>query len=55
MRPSNTTTLQIRWHRLKRHLRSMTTSARALRDAARFVNGEPPRRRLCGAAARLAA
>ena len=54
---SNTTTLQLRWLRLKRHLRSTSTSARALRDAARAVSGEavPVRRSLCGRPARLAA
>ena len=58
MRPNPTTTiLQLRWLRLKRHLRSTSTSARALRDAARAMNGEPvrARRRLCGGAASLAA
>jgi len=62
MRPNDTTTtLQLRWLRLKRHLRSTSTSARALRDAARAMNGEPVavRRRLCGdagfCATRLAA
>ena len=63
MRPNHTTTtLQLRWLRLKRHLRSTSTSARALRDAARAMNqggpggtpfrlsGEPVRvrRQLCG-------
>jgi hypothetical protein len=51
MRPNDTTTtLQLRWLRLKRHLRSTRTSARALRDAARVMNGEPlaVRRSLCG-------
>jgi hypothetical protein len=57
MRPHNTTTLQLRWLRLKRHLRSTSTNARALRDAARAMNGEPvrARRRLCGGDGRLAA
>ena len=57
MRQTDTTTLQLRWLRLKRHLRSTSVSARALRDAARAENGEPfrVRRRLCGGAARLAA
>ena len=52
-----TTTLQLRWLRLKRHLRSTSTSARALRDAARAMNGEtlPERRRLCGGPTSLAA
>jgi len=35
MRTNNTTALQLRWLRLKRHLKSTSTSARALRDAAR--------------------
>jgi len=56
---NTTTTLQLRWLRLKRHLRSTSTSARALRDAARVMSGEPvparPRRRLCGGTASLAA
>ena len=54
---SNTTPLQLRWLRLKRHLRSTSTSARALRDAARAMSDEPTpvRRRLCGGAASLAA
>jgi hypothetical protein len=54
----NTTALQLRWLRLKRHLRSTSTSARALRDAARALGGEPPRTRrrfLCDGDARLAA
>ena len=62
MRPNDTTTtLQLRWLRLKRHLRSTSTSARALRDAARAMNGEPVRVRRClcggfaGETARLAA
>ena len=57
MRPNDTTTLQLRWLRLKRHLRSTSTSARALRDAARAFNGEPvrARRRLCAGSAGLAA
>ncbi len=58
MRRNDTTALQLRWLRLKRHLRSTATSARALRDAARAQNGEPvrARRRLCGAGStRLAA
>ena len=56
MRPhTNTIALQLRWLRLKRHLRSTSTSARALRDAARALEGAPVRRRLCGRAARLAA
>ena len=57
MRPNTTTTLQLRWLRLKRHLRSTSTSARALRDAARAMSDEPTpvRRRLCGGAASLAA
>ena len=57
MRPNTTTTLQLRWLRLKRHLRSTSTSARALRDAARAMSEEaaPVRRRLCGGAASLAA
>ncbi len=57
MRPNDTTTLRLRWLRLKRHLRSTSTSARALRDAARALDGEPARawRRLCGGPARLAA
>ena len=57
---NNTTALQLRWLRLKRHLRSTSTSARALRDAARAMSGEPTpvrtRRSLCsGRPARLAA
>ena len=57
MRPTDTTTLQLRWLRLKRHLRSTSTSARALRDATRVMNGEtlPGRRRLCGGPTCLAA
>jgi len=58
MRPNTTTApLQLRWLRLKRHLRSTSTSARALRDAARAMSDEPTplRRRLCGGAASLAA
>ena len=58
MRPdTKATDLQLRWLRLKRHLRSTSTSARALRDAARALDGEPvrARRRLCGGPARLAA
>jgi hypothetical protein len=55
----NKTALQLRWLRLKRHLRSTSTSARALRDAARAMSGEllpvRTRRRLCGRPARLAA
>ena len=55
MRPT-TTTLQLRWLRLKRHLRSTSTSTRALRDAARALGAEPARRRrLCGGPACLAA
>ena len=56
MRPT-TTTLQLRWLRLKRHLRSTTTNTRALRDAARAFDGNLPavRRRLCGGPASLAA
>jgi hypothetical protein len=54
---SNTTALQLRWLRLKRHLKSTSTSARALRDAARAMGEEPTpaRRRLCGGATSLAA
>ncbi len=57
MRLNDTTTLQLRWLRLKRHLRSTSVSARALRDAARAENGSPmrARRRLCGGPAGLAA
>ena len=59
MRTNNTTALQLRWLRLKRHLRSTATSARALRDAARAMSGDATpvraRRRLCGRPARLAA
>ena len=57
MRPNTTTTLQLRWLRLKRHLKSTSTSARALRDAARAMGEEPTpaRRRLCGGTASLAA
>jgi hypothetical protein len=53
MRP---TTLQLGCLRLKRNLRSTSTSVRALRDAARARSGEPPcvRRFLCAADARLA-
>ena len=60
MRPK--TPMQIRWLRVKRHLRTLDTNPRALRDAARAVSGETPRRRLCAerrglclAPARLAA
>ena len=54
---SNTTPLQLRWLRLKRHLKSTSTSARALRDAARALGEEPTlaRRQLCGGASSLAA
>jgi hypothetical protein len=38
--------LHLRWLRLKRHLRSCNTSARALRDAARAAGGEVALRRL---------
>ena len=53
------TTLQLRWLRLKRHLRSLDASPRALRDFHRALSGQPlaRRRRLCGASrpTRLAA
>jgi hypothetical protein len=45
--------LQLRWLRLKRHLRSCSESTRALRDAARAmssptdVTSAPVRRSLC--------
>jgi len=51
MKQYDKTTLQLRWLRLKRHLRSLDTSPRALRDSYRALSGEPlpRRRRLCGA------
>lgn len=60
MRPATDTTtdLQLRWLRLKRHLRSCAASARALRDAARVLSTAsghepgvtlPMRSRLCRA------
>ena len=57
MRPTTPTTLQLRWLRLKRHLRSTNTSTRALRDAARTPDGRiaPVRRSLCLPPDRLAA
>ena len=57
MQKTTISPLQLRWLRLKRHLRSTSTSARALRDAARAMSGDPApdRRRLCGGATRLAA
>jgi hypothetical protein len=57
MRTNDTTALHLRWLRLKRHLKSTATSARALRDAARATGEEPTpvRRRLCGGASSLAA
>ena len=45
--------LQLRWLRLKRHLRSCSESTRALRDAARAISSPaavipaPARRALC--------
>ena len=45
--------LHHRWLKLKRHLRSCNTSARALRDAARAM--APSRDRLCRPSCRLAA
>jgi hypothetical protein len=43
MRPnSKQADLQLRWLRLKRHLRSTSTSARALRDAARALSAMAP-------------
>jgi hypothetical protein len=57
MKPqTNTTDLQLRWLRLRRHLRSCNTSARALRDASRALLASsggsvgivlPARSRLC--------
>lgn len=53
--------LQLRWLRLKRHLRSCSDSTRALRDAARAmsaaadVTSAPARRSLCHLAYGLAA
>ncbi|HXJ35999.1 MAG TPA: hypothetical protein VMS22_18355 [Candidatus Eisenbacteria bacterium] len=50
------TELQLRWLRLRRHLRSCNTSARALRDASRALSATsetdvgivlPARSRLC--------
>ncbi len=57
MQKTTISPLQLRWLRLKRHLRSTSPSARALRDAARAMSGDPApvRRGLCGDAARLAA
>ena len=59
MRPdTKPTELQIRWLRLKRHLRSVNTSARALRDETRALSTVseaapgailPTRSRLCRA------
>ena len=46
--------LHHRWLRLKRHLRSVNTSTRALRDAARAV-AVPSRDVLCRRSCRLAA
>ena len=60
MTPTNTTPSH-RWQRAKRHLRSLTITPRAARDADRAVLGEalPRRRSLCrggsrGGATRLA-
>ncbi len=45
---TTTTTLQLRWLRMKRHWRSLNASARAARDADRVIAAHAPTRdRLC--------
>ena len=46
------TALQLRWLRAKRHLRSMGTSPRANRDAARAAASATTRASLCRRSAR---